>query len=420
MGGEHQPAKLGSLWNHQGFDRCSCYRADRHAYQDPHAGRSYEYASTDQHADLDTERDASRGESQFRIRSLWNLWYGTGGNSDALERDYFATGLPNGVYCLAVKGIGSGGKGGYQYIANNWLSNHNYRLTAWAKNIANTNMNYSIGWALGNPGASGGPTATYGDLVTSPSIWSQISVDFTYNGSSGVTIYLRAINIGHSERAGFDLVQITDLGPAGPTSTPTNTPLPTSTPTKTNTPTNTPTRTPTKTPTPTNTPTKTPTPGGAIVSEDFNSMPSWNSTYNAGWGGAATWSIVSGGQAGTCLQATRSNDGSSSVVKVYTVPASTNISISGYMRSNSGTGYWIEFAYKFGSNTAQNFDSSPGTWTMIKKFSNSGTNGNGNVWTKYTAPTVGTGANTQVSIGYKIGRSGGTCPTAQWDTFRIQ
>lgn len=42
-----------------------------------------------------------------------------------------------------------------------------------------------------------------------------------------------------------------------------------------------------------------------------------------------------------------------------------------------------------------------------------------NVRTQYSS-IVNTGANTQVSIGYKLGQNGGTSPTVQWDTFRIQ
>ncbi|NIM50723.1 MAG: hypothetical protein GTO22_15975, partial [Gemmatimonadales bacterium] len=37
------------------------------------------------------------------------------------------------------------------------------------------------------------------------------------------------------------------------------------------------------------------------VAEDFETMPSWSSSWDAGWGSAATWSIVSGGQSGNAL-----------------------------------------------------------------------------------------------------------------------
>ncbi|GMU21568.1 MAG: hypothetical protein AMXMBFR13_16610 [Phycisphaerae bacterium] len=157
-----------------------------------------------------------------------------------------------------------------------------------------------------------------------------------------------------------------------------------------------------------------------VVAEDFNSVPSWTSTFDAGWGGVATWSSVSGGQAGNCLQATRANTGSSSKVKVYDVTPNTSYTIKVYMRCPSSTAsYWRECYYKLGSNTAQNFDSSPGTWTEIKKFSNTGTNGNGEAWVQYTK-TFNSGGNTQVSVGFKTGNSSGTAPTIKWDTLRIE
>ena len=120
------------------------------------------------------------------------------------------------------------------------------------------------------------------------------------------------------------------------------------------------------------------------------------------------------------MQASRTSQGSSVKAKVYTVPASTNISISCYVKcpSYSGGTYWIETGFKLGNNTAQDFDANSGTWTQIKKFDNGGTNGNGNVWTQYTS-TVNTGSNTQVSIGYKHGASGCVGPTVAWDTFAI-
>ncbi len=162
------------------------------------------------------------------------------------------------------------------------------------------------------------------------------------------------------------------------------------------------------------------TPAGPYGSEDFNSLPTWASSFDAAWGGAATWSSVAGGQSGNALQATRSNDGSSAKVQVFTVPASTNVAVSGYMKCGSGTGYWAEFAYKIGNYSAQDFDQNGTTWTMIKKFDNAGTNGNGSVWTQYTSAPVNTGANTQISVGYKLGRNAGTAPTVLWDTIRVQ
>jgi hypothetical protein len=157
------------------------------------------------------------------------------------------------------------------------------------------------------------------------------------------------------------------------------------------------------------------------VVEDFNSVPAWNSEFNAAWGGAATWSAVSGGQSGNHLQATRSNNGSSSKVRWYTISANTNYTISIYMKgASSSATYWVECAYKLGENTAQNFDASAGTWTLIKKFENvSGSNGNGDAWTQYSK-TFNSGGNTRISVGFKAGLNGGTFPAARFDTLRVQ
>jgi len=170
------------------------------------------------------------------LGTTWQLWIGSGSNGDALERDWLNTNAKDGVWALAVKGIGTGGKGAFQYVNNNWTVGRTYRATVWARNLANTNINYCIGYKLGNTGSGGGTSATYGSTVVHPSGWTQASVEFTYSGSSGVTIYLRAVNDGHSERAGFDLVEITDIGGGGPQPTATNTPAAQPTPTPTSAP----------------------------------------------------------------------------------------------------------------------------------------------------------------------------------------
>lgn len=158
----------------------------------------------------------------------------------------------------------------------------------------------------------------------------------------------------------------------------------------------------------------------ATVAEDFSTVPTWTSSFNAAWGNAATWSSVSGGQSGNALQATRSGTGSSDKVKVYTITANASYTISIYMKASSSTeSYWRECFFKLGSNTASDYDSNAGTWTEVKKFSNTGTNGNSNTWTQYSA-TFNSGANTQISVGFKTGNSTGTAPTILWDTLRIQ
>jgi len=156
------------------------------------------------------------------------------------------------------------------------------------------------------------------------------------------------------------------------------------------------------------------------VAENFTSMPSWSSSYNAGWGSAASWSIVSGGQSGNALQASRGSQGSSAKVKVYNLTAGSAYTISVYIKCPSyGGTYWAECAYKLGSYTASDFDNNSGTWSMIKKFANDGTNGNGNTWTQYST-TFNSGTNTQISVGFKLGSYGGAGPTVQWDTLRVQ
>jgi hypothetical protein len=77
----------------------------------------------------------------------------------------------------------------------------------------------------------------------------------------------------------------------------------------------------------------------------------------------------------------------------------------------------MEFAYKLGDYSAQDFDQNSGTWTVIKKFANDGTNGNGGTWTKYYLD-VNTSTNTYISVGYKLG-STGAGPTVGWDTFQL-
>jgi hypothetical protein len=156
------------------------------------------------------------------------------------------------------------------------------------------------------------------------------------------------------------------------------------------------------------------------IAEDFNSMPSWSSSFDASWGSNANWSIDSNGHSGSCLKATRNSGGSSVKAKVYTIDANTSYTISVYMDcGSSSNSYWYECAYKLGSNSAQDFDQNAGTWTMIQKFSNTGTNGNGGVFTQYSK-TFNSGSNTQITVGYKAGSGSGSVPTIKWDTLRIE
>jgi hypothetical protein len=159
--------------------------------------------------------------------------------------------------------------------------------------------------------------------------------------------------------------------------------------------------------------------GGPAVAEDFDSMPSWNSTFDAGWGGSANWSITSSGQSGNALQIDRSNGGSSSKVKYYSIDANTNYTISIYIACPSASNYWAECAFKLGSQSAQNFDADPNSWTMIKKFDAWGTNGNGNTWVQYSQG-FNSGSNTQISVGFKLGSSDGNAPVVRYDTLKVE
>jgi hypothetical protein len=146
--------------------------------------------------------------------------------------------------------------------------------------------------------------------------------------------------------------------------------------------------------------------GGPEVAEDFAAMPDWTYSYDAGWGGAADWSVVGGGQSGNALQAARSAAGSSSKVIVYDVKPNMDYTISVYVRCPGGSsGYWAEAAFRLGNHSAQNFDASADAWTMLKKFSNSGTNGNGDRWTRY-ALNFHSSSHTQISVGFKLGSTG--------------
>jgi hypothetical protein len=155
------------------------------------------------------------------------------------------------------------------------------------------------------------------------------------------------------------------------------------------------------------------------IAEDFESMPSWTSSYDAGWGSAASWSIVGGGATGGALEAARNSAGSSSKVMVYTIEPNRTYTLSVMMRGPSSTSsYWAELAYRLGQHTGQDFDQNSGAWTMVQKFSSSTVNGNNNVWTRYTT-TFSSSGNTQISVGFKLGSSG-SAPTVSWDTLRIE
>ncbi len=112
-------------------------------------------------------------------------------------------------------------------------------------------------------------------------------------------------------------------------------------------------------------------PGSA---EDFEAMPRWDSTFEAPWGGPATWTLEPGGQAGRFLQVARPGPGSSVRVRVIAVPSRATVDVSAFLKCPAGSpaDFWIEFGYRLGSFTAQDFDQNASSWTLIKKFDSAG------------------------------------------------
>ncbi|QQE11321.1 discoidin domain-containing protein [Planctomycetota bacterium] len=156
-------------------------------------------------------------------------------------------------------------------------------------------------------------------------------------------------------------------------------------------------------------------PTGNTVAEDFNTMPSWSSSYNGSWGSAASWAI-----SGNQLQGSRNSEGSSVKVKVYDIDANTDYTLSVWIKCPSfGGSYWCETAYRLGNYSASDFDANASSWSMVKKFDNGGSNGNSDTLTKYQV-TFNSGSNTKLSIGYKLGSSNGSGPTVMWDTLRVE
>ncbi len=174
----------------------------------------------------------------------------------------------------------------------------------------------------------------------------------------------------------------------------------------------------TLTPQPTNTGPGIVTNGSSIL-QPFEIPVSWDSTFDASWGGPATFSIVAGGQTSNALQVARGGAGSSARVQVYPLRTNTPYQLSIWIRCPSfSASYWAECAYRLGNFTAQDFDANSGAWTYVKKFNNSSANGNGNTWTCYTT-TFNSGANTQISVGFKLGAPTGPGPTVHWDELSL-
>jgi hypothetical protein len=167
------------------------------------------------------------------------------------------------------------------------------------------------------------------------------------------------------------------------------------------------------------------TPGSGIITngnsylQPFEFLPTWTTTFDASWGNAASFVLEAGGQTGNALQATRTGTGSSARVQVFPVRPNTAYSVSAWIRCPSfALPYWAECACKPGNYSAQDFDANPATWLLIRKFSDTGENGNGNVWRQYTI-NLNSGNNSQLSVGFKLGASTGTGPAIRWDQLAI-
>jgi hypothetical protein len=154
--------------------------------------------------------------------------------------------------------------------------------------------------------------------------------------------------------------------------------------------------------------------------EPFDSLPLWDSSFDAPENSAASFSVVEGGQSGTALQATRSDPGSSSRVLLFPVQTNTDYALSIDIRCPaSPDAYTALTAFRPGFNNAQDLDTNAASWTALADFSNPGQNGNGALWASYGAVFT-SGSSTQVSVGFKITSATGTGPAIQWDNLRLE
>jgi len=157
-----------------------------------------------------------------------------------------------------------------------------------------------------------------------------------------------------------------------------------------------------------------------LPTEAFDSLPAWDSSFDAPENGAASFSIVDGGQSGTALQAMRGAPGSSSRVLLYPVQTNTDYALSIDSRCPaSPDAYTALTAFRAGSHNAQDLDTNTASWTALADFSNPGQNGTGGLWTSYGA-VFSSGSRTQVSVGFKITSETGTGPAIQWDNLRLE
>ena len=119
---------------------------------------------------------------------------------------------------------------------------------------------------------------------------------------------------------------------------------------------------------------------------DFDTMPKWTDTLFHGYDPIYTNPLGGvGGGTNRCLKVNAYSYSCKSI-KTLTmkIPILTLLEVSGYMKIASHPfNYNVQFAYKTGKYPASDFDVNPSTWTQIVSFSNTGANGNGNMWTGY-------------------------------------
>ena len=152
----------------------------------------------------------------------------------------------------------------------------------------------------------------------------------------------------------------------------------------------------------------------------FDSEPEWTSRFDAGWGEAATWRLSEPGEArsGKALFLSRQTAGSSSRVLQFDVQPHSQHELSVFMKADAGSSnYWAEIAYRLGDEGARHFDESSNNWTLVRKFSLAGENGNAGRWTEYRI-RFQSGSAKRVSVGFKLG-STGFAPTVGFDELRI-
>jgi hypothetical protein len=158
---------------------------------------------------------------------------------------------------------------------------------------------------------------------------------------------------------------------------------------------------------------------GRSLLQPFEIEPAWTFMFDAPWGSDAAFQIVPGGQSGSALQATRSSPGSSTRVQVFSITPNTPYEIGVWARCPSfASSYWTACAIKPGQASGQDFDENSGSWTTAVNFSDTGSNGNGDQWTRYTV-LWNSGSSTQLSVGFKLGALNGSGPVVHWDQLSL-